>query len=160
MKKGNFKDMAGVLLKYKYLIIVLIFGLILILLPTANTGTDSGQEQVQEQTQPQDFSLADQEARLENLLSQISGVGNVSVLLSLTGGVEREYAVSEEEILVVSSGSGTQNAVEVRTVYPEYLGAVIVCEGASSPQVRLEVTQAVSAFTGLGSDKITVTKMK
>jgi len=35
-------------------------------------------------------------------------------------------------------------------------GAVVVCDGASDAQVRLDVTDAVSAYTGLGSDKIRV----
>ena len=39
-------------------------------------------------------------------------------------------------------------------------GAVVVCQGADHPQVRLNVTNAVAVYTGLGSDKITVMKMK
>ena len=43
---------------------------------------------------------------------------------------------------------------------PIYLGAVIVCEGADNPAVRLSITEAVSRITGLGTDKISVLKMK
>ena len=39
-------------------------------------------------------------------------------------------------------------------------GAVVVCAGGGDAGVRLEVTRAVSAYTGLGSDRITVIKMK
>lgn len=39
-------------------------------------------------------------------------------------------------------------------------GAVVVCEGAEEARVKLCVTNAVSAYTGLGSDKIRVVKMK
>lgn len=39
-------------------------------------------------------------------------------------------------------------------------GAVVVCRGCDSAKVRLDVTNAVMAYTGLGSDKITVMKMK
>lgn len=39
-------------------------------------------------------------------------------------------------------------------------GAVVLCAGAEESAVRLSVTNAVSAYTGLGSDKITVIKMK
>ena len=39
-------------------------------------------------------------------------------------------------------------------------GCVVVCTGADSPAVRLDVTNAVAAYTGLGSDKISVMKMK
>lgn len=40
----------------------------------------------------------------------------------------------------------------------EYLGAVVVCQGAESAQVRLRVTKTVAAFTGLGNDRIIVMK--
>ncbi len=39
-------------------------------------------------------------------------------------------------------------------------GAVVICRGADESAVRLCVTNAVSAYTGLGSDKIRVIKMK
>ncbi len=39
-------------------------------------------------------------------------------------------------------------------------GAVVVCDGAGSAEVCLRVVRAVSAFTGLGSDRIIVLKMK
>jgi len=38
-------------------------------------------------------------------------------------------------------------------------GCVVVCEGADSAAVRLDVTNAVAVYTGLGSDKICVMKM-
>lgn len=39
-------------------------------------------------------------------------------------------------------------------------GAVVVCDGAELATVRLNVTNAVTSYTGLGSDKISVMKMK
>ena len=38
-------------------------------------------------------------------------------------------------------------------------GCVVVCRGADSPAVRLAVTSAVAAYTGLGSDKVQVYAM-
>lgn len=39
-------------------------------------------------------------------------------------------------------------------------GASVVCAGADSAAVRLAVTEAVAAYTGLGSDKIAVFQMR
>lgn len=39
-------------------------------------------------------------------------------------------------------------------------GAVVVCDGAESAAVRLEVTRAVMVYSGIGSDRIAVCKMK
>ena len=55
-------------------------------------------------------------------------------------------------------GRRIHEAVELRTVSPQYLGAVVVCDGADAPQVQLAVTQAVAQFTGLSTDRISVLK--
>jgi len=104
--------------------------------------------------------LSEEEQRLEKALENMEGVGGVRVTLSLRGSVERELVTQEDGVLVVSSGGGVQSVVERRFVYPEYLGALIVCEGAGIPAVKLNVTRAVQSVTGIGSDKITVIKMK
>ena len=39
-------------------------------------------------------------------------------------------------------------------------GAVVVCDGAESAPVTLEIVRAVTAYTGLGSNRIIVLKME
>ena len=38
-------------------------------------------------------------------------------------------------------------------------GAAVVCQGADSVTVRLNITQAVRCYTGLGADKVMIFKM-
>ena len=58
--------------------------------------------------------------------------------------------------VTVNRGSGWQEALVTRQDYPVYQGAVVVCQGAGSSAVRLAVTEAVAALTGLSTEKITV----
>lgn len=37
-------------------------------------------------------------------------------------------------------------------------GAVVVCEGAQNPEVRMAIMEAVRSYTGFGADKITILK--
>ncbi len=159
MKDKTVMSKLGGLIKNKYALIVLGVGLVILLLPTGGNKTDENTETTAttEITAP-DFSVENEEKRLESLLSKIKGAGQVSVLLSVGGSVSRELAESGEETLVLSS-SGNQKVVELYYVNPTYLGAVIVCEGAGASRVRLEITQAVTAFTGLKADKIRVMEM-
>jgi stage III sporulation protein AG len=60
---------------------------------------------------------------------------------------------------VVSSGGSVESPVTLKTVYPEYLGALVVCEGADNPTVAYQIVKAVAGLTGLGTDKIVVSKM-
>ena len=141
--------------KNKYALVVLGIGLLLVLWPTGSKTEETG---VSELTAPA-FSITDEESRLENQLSKIKGAGRVSVLLSVQGSASRELAESEDGTLVVSE-NGKERVVELYYVNPEYMGAVIVCDGANSADVRLAITQAVSDFTGLSSDKIAVINME
>ena len=54
--------------------------------------------------------------------------------------------------------SGQQDVVPLQTVAPEFRGALVVCPGGGNAQVRLKLIEAVSALTGLGSDRIAVVR--
>lgn len=82
-----------------------------------------------EKTDKNSILTAD-EQRLSGALARMEGVGEVYVLLAEKPGREEGYA-----------------------------GAVVVCSGAPDPGVQLRVVETVSAFTGLGSNRIVVQKM-
>lgn len=101
------KKMLDGLAKYKYPLIVLIVGLVLLLIPSGSTKSSS------------DGVSNDDEQHLAAILESSRGVGNASVLIS-------EH------------------------------GAVVVCDGAADPEVKLSVIKSVEAYTGLGCDEIQV----
>jgi len=159
---GKIKNLAE---KHKYVLIVLLAGLLIILWPGARGATPepvSAQEQTES---PLSFSLEEKEQRIAHALSQIEGAGDVIVVLSLRTSFEQEVAVDEDsagrrETVTISTGAGTQSEVTLRYWYPEFRGALVVSEGAEDATVRLQITQAVAALTGLGTDRITVTRMQ
>lgn len=151
---------------FKYPLFILIIGIALVLLPVDHERETDMEETVYEYSQETDL-----ESRMEELLCQIEGAGNVRVLLTLKNGVENQYQEDLERSerdgeseyqskTVFVSKNGDDAPVVVKSVYPVYKGAVVVCEGADSATVRLNIIRAVASLTGLGSDKITVVKMK
>ena len=144
--------------KYRAVGLVLLAGLLLLLLPT---GKSSGQER-QTSDDTQLYSLEETERRMAQLLGRMSGVGRVQVMLSLKTGPTLQLAqdmdLEQEEgnlrqrsqPVTVNRGSGWQEALVTRQDYP------VVCQGAGSSAVRLAVTEAVAALTGLSTEKITV----
>ena len=62
--------------------------------------------------------------------------------------------------MLVSDENGDQVPIVIKVDQPIYKGALIVCEGADRAAVKLDIIRAVSGLTGLGSDKISVIKMK
>lgn len=166
--KIDFAKLQCVLGKYKYVALILCLGVVLMLLPTkAGTGSAKAEVQSQPQESQQNFDVEDLERRMEAALSEINGVGEATVVLTLRSSGEEvlaqdtsEGTSSDRETVIVSTGSGTEEAVSVKTIYPEFQGALVICEGAGNASVKLEVLQAVSAITGLSSDQISICQRK
>ncbi len=164
MKKWS-EQLIKRLEKYKYAILVLLVGGGLLLFP--KDGGETTAEPVAEASG--EVSLSEQ---LELLLSQVEGAGKTRVLLTPSGGTRYEYQLDTQtesgaeeqthrtETVLATAGSGREEPLIVRTTYSDYIGAVVVCEGADRASVRLNIVNAVSSLTGLGSDQITVIKMK
>lgn len=165
--KGKFDSarMIKVLDKYKFVALILCVGIILMLWPAG--GRESAATDTQTQANQQSFDLDALERKLETALSEIYGVGTATVVLTLKSGGEEVLAQDisegssvERETVIVSTGSSTEQAVSIKTIYPEFQGALVICDGAGSAGVKLEVLRAVSAITGLSSDKISICQRK
>lgn len=160
MKFGGEKLKAW-LRKYKLALLVLALGVVLLAWPSGGEKSAAVSEDM-----TSSFDPGEVERKLERVLGRIDGAGEVTVALTVSDGVQRRYAVDETrrgeeaqtQTVIVSTGSGTQEAVSVGEHWPEFQGAVVVCQGGGDPEVRLLVTQAVCALTGLGSDRVTVCK--
>ena len=153
--------------KYKYALLVLLIGVVLLLIP----GKDETPVQTPVISERTDNTLSLEE-QLSEILSLIHGAGKVRVMLTVSAGEEILYQ-TDTRISTDSSGSDeSSNTVTVTDAQrnqtglirqvkpPVYLGALIVCQGAENPAVRLAITEAVARITGLGTDKISVVKMK
>ena len=153
----------GALGKYQYVLLVIAVGVVLLLLPTGSR--DSPQEaQDPAQEEGVSFDLDAFETKLEAVLSQVEGAGETKVVLTLDGGSRQVLARNQEQgsggssntVATVGRGSGAQEVVPLQTVAPQFRGALVVCPGGGDAQVRLKLIEAVSALTGLGSDRISV----
>lgn len=167
--KPDMKKIWECLNRYKLVLLVLAAGVLLLLWPSGSARPAAAAGEGQAAPGP-DFDLAGLEAKLERVLSKIDGAGEVTVALTVRDGVEQVYATNESfskdengqeqqrETVTVSTGSGTEEVVPVQQRYPAFQGAVVVCQGGGSAEIRLLVTQAVAALTGLGTDRISVCK--
>ena len=139
-------------------------GVLLLLLPRAVS--EPGEKAAEAELA---FDLEAEEARIAKALERVDGAGEVTVVLSLETGLQREYARNTEDSRQ-SSQSGENRvqsrsevardqdeALTVRYAYPRYRGALVIVQGEGAA-LKLEITQAVSALTGLGSDRITVVR--
>ena len=109
------------------------------------------------------------ESRLESMLSKIDGVGDCSVMLTVSGSVSYSYAQNEEnqsgenvkeikrQHVILDEKSGDSALIEC-TKNPEVVGVIIACEGGEHNVVREEIISAVGAVLDIPSNRICVTK--
>lgn len=122
----------------------------------------------------------DLETRLENVLSKMEGVGEVSVLVTYSqssqvipmynesssksvteetdtsGGVRTIESEDNEKSVVTGSNS---DPVTQQTINPTIEGAIVTAQGASNSNVKSNIVSAVEAVTGLATHKIQVFEM-
>ncbi len=174
MERGSFLNLKSIgekLNQFKYPILILLLGVVLLLWPSRS---EKQVEAVPEPQAVQEVPLSQQtlQEQMETILSCIDGAGKVRVLLSRKTGDETIYlqdtaqsegadgAASRTDTAVLAGESGKEGPIATQIIYGQYQGAVVVCQGADRAEVRLELVNAVTSLTGLSADRVTVIKMK
>lgn len=157
--------LASIINQYKYVLLLIAAGIILLMFPANEKPEKQGISQQQE-------NIITVEQQLSEILSCVRGAGEVKVFLSRASGEEILYQTDENYSTstggydnridtVTVSGSDREETGLIRQINPPtYLGAIIVCQGADDPVIRLAIVEAVSRVTGLGADRISVLKMR
>lgn len=126
----------------------------------------------------------DIELRLENILSNIKGVGNVKVLVtymktsqvipmyneesssSVTeekdsgGGTRTVNENSSKKDIIYEETNGVKTPITQSVINPQIEGAIVTAQGAGNADVKTNIVQAVEAVTGLATYKIQVFEME
>ena len=145
--------------------------------------TQSSQAQSQSQGQYATSTSSDLEQRLESILSNINGVGNVKVFINYSessetvamynensktsvteetdtsGGVRKVESTDSQKEIVYQESDGDKTPIVQKIVEPNIEGAIITAEGASNINIKTNIIQAVEAATGLATHKIQVFEM-
>lgn len=163
------EKLKELLKKYRFAVLVALAGIVLMLLPGGEKQSDADTTDAVGEI----FSLEDTEKRMAEVLGAMDGVGRVQVMLTLRSGETLSLAEDssatlgsggdvrqDSQVLTVNRGSGKQEVVVTKRLYPTYQGAVVVCQGAGDSRVRLKVLETVAVLTGLSSDKISVVQWK
>lgn len=135
-------------------------------------------EPATEQPEQQNAQQSEQQLqqRLEEIISQIDGVGECSVMLTFEESERSVYAVedsvsqeqdrqtnsgsssssSQKKLVLIEDGEGGNQPVLEKTVRPQVNGVVVVCQGAKSMTVCQQVTEAVTTVLGIRSTQVCV----
>ncbi len=149
--------------KFRWPCLILFVGILLLLIPNG-----SSKKPEQEGIIEKGDNILSVEETLSEILSMVQGAGKVRVMLTVSSGEETLYqnncSISEngnekQDTVIMTDSERNEKGLVRKIIPPEYLGAIIVCQGADDPTVRLNLIEAVSNVTGLRSDKISILKM-
>lgn len=171
--------------KSKILLLLGLAGVFLILLGDfAGTFTSAPQSSSTTSSNPENKSNLSSgkslERKLEEMLTQIAGVGEVKVKITLVSSSQRIYARNttnnqeetveekdsqqvkrnsrhnkESKVVILNKGGG-EKAVVKREIKPKIKGVLIVAEGAHNSQIKASLIRAVEKGLGIPSYKIAV----
>ena len=152
---------------------------------TNNTSKQLATTNNQAQTnQIQGMNESDLETKLEGILSQIQGVGEVKVLLNYSessevvamynetsktsnteetdtsGGTRKIQETDTQKDIIYQEDNGEKTPITQKIVQPKIEGAIITAKGANQANVKANIIQAVEAVTGLATHKIQVFEMQ
>lgn len=124
------------------------------------------------------------EQKLENILSNIKGVGKTKVLITYSqtsqiipmydedsststteetdsgGGTRTVNESTTKKDVIYEDKNGTKTPITQSVVNPKIEGAIITAQGANDANIKTSIVQAVEAVTGLATYKIQVFEMK
>ena len=120
------------------------------------------------------------EKKLEDILSKIQGVGEVSVCINYSessevvamynensktstteenddsGGTRKIEETDTQKDVIYQENDGTKTPITAKIVKPKIEGAIITAQGVNDANVKNNIIQAVEAVTGLATHKIQV----
>ena len=155
--KDNKKIYYAIACILSVLLILFVFG------GNAFSKTSSGNETTDEVS----IYVSGLEERLTRILSEVGGVGKVSVAIKVESGTETVIAT---KTTVTENANGKETVetpilvngkpVVLKELYPKISGVLIVAEGAGNFSVLRKIQQAAVSFLGVELNKIEILTMK
>lgn len=123
------------------------------------------------------------EKKLENILANIQGVGEVKVCIhysesseviamynenskvsnteetDTSGGIRKIQETDSQKDIIYQEENGEKKPITQKVVQPKIEGAIITAKGANNANTKTNIVQAVEAITGLATHKIQVFEM-
>ena len=108
------------------------------------------------------------ENKIGNIAEQITGSGNVRVIVSVSSGTEYIYVSDEKtgenssskEYVTVRTENGADELILFKEIYPEVTGVSVACKGGDSPEIQAKLIAVISTSLNVGSNRICIVGIK
>lgn len=158
--------------KKDQLLVLILLGLLLAVIAVPVEKQESAKEPEEVLPEESEASETDygrhMEERLEELLRNVEGVGQVQVMLTWKGSgekqVEKDLSVtaeeSDEKTIYEEHGSSERIPYVTSETNPEVEGVLVIAQGGGNSRIRQEILEAAQALFGIDAHKIKIMKME
>lgn len=162
------------------LYIILVLGILILIVSNLLFSPKSRQEEQPKTQTAVKQNAADQEKRLEDILSKVKGAGNVEVMMTYDSGPEKitvqnakttqsnqeepqtqggmrktGETTSDTQTVMVTEGGQSQPFVS-KEIEPKIRGVLVVADGAGDNSVKIDLTNAVASVLDVPYHRIQV----
>lgn len=159
--------------KVLFIVGVMIVGIILTVISSFdNRAEEKDENQVQVEKVFNESEYTNQlENKLEEMIALISGAGETRVIVTLECDYETVYAkdgsvakdsdsTDEDSEYIIIDSQDVQGGLVLKTVTPKIRGVAVVCAGGDSIYVKTAVTELLSAVLDIGTNHISISKLR
>lgn len=167
------KDFLKLFKTPKALVIAGIIGMLLIFLSSLGSGEKEKAKVINTEFSADEYRLSLQN-EIKNMVTDITGSKDVTVVITLESGMSYSYANVREEAsaeeskddsqssdiqikegyITVKNADGGEEALLVSAKMPEIRGVAIVCEGGDSELLNEKITNTVTAALDITSKRV------
>lgn len=145
--------------KHKNKIIIsslVIIGVILILVGSISKKSTSSKDDFDAELYTEKL-----EKKIEEFLKNVNGINRVEVIVTLESSKEDIYAQNQAtfDYLIIDSSNG-KSGVKISEIYPTVRGIAIACTNGDDPTMQYKITEIISKYLGISSNKIKIVAIK
>lgn len=94
------------------------------------------------------------EEKIENFLKNVDGISEAKVILTLDTSNENVYAQNSSGLDYILTTDG--KPISITEIYPTVRGVAIACTGGDRDDIKIKVTELISAYLGITSNRIKI----
>lgn len=110
--------------------------------------------------------------KLEKFLENLSGAGNVKVMITYDDSSEHIYACDTSENVnmqadgnkesdyksqhIIIENGNEEDGLVIKEIYPKIRGVAVICDGGNNPLIKEQIIDILSALFDINSNRISV----
>ena len=98
------------------------------------------------------------EEKIEAFLKSVKGIKKAQVLITLDTSNEKVYAQNSNNLDYIFSSSG--EPIFLSEKYPQVRGVAIACTNGDDARVRQNITELISSYLGIPSNRIKIVAIR